>query len=98
MTDTPYTVIDNKELSRFEIHVDGFVAFEDYELFDGGIAYTHTEVPKELGGRGIAKFLIKTILDDAAAKGLKVKPVCPLVRAFIEKNPEYQANTVPYPA
>lgn len=97
MTDTLYTVIDNKELSRFEIHVGSFVAFEDYELFDGGIAYTHTEVPKELGGRGIAKFLIKTILDDAAAKGLKVKPVCPMVRAFIEKNPEYQANTVPYP-
>ena len=97
MTDTPYTVIDNQALSRFEIHVDGFIAFEDYELFDGGIAYTHTEVPKELGGRGIAKFLIKTILDDAQAKGLKVKPVCPLVRAFIEKNPEYQANTVPYP-
>ncbi len=98
MTDTSYTVIDNKELSRFEIHVDGFIAFEDYELFDGGIAYTHTEVPKELGGRGIAKFLIKTILDDAQAKGLKVKPVCPLVRAFIEKHPTYQANTVPYPA
>lgn len=97
MTDTLYTVIDNKELSRFEIHVGGFVAFEDYQIFDGGIAYTHTEVPKELGGRGIAKFLIKTILDDAAAKGLKVKPVCPMVRAFIEKNLEYQANTVPYP-
>lgn len=97
MTDTSYTVIDNKALSRFEIHVDGFIAFEDYELFDGGIAYTHTEVPKELGGRGIAKFLIKTILDDAQAKGLKVKPVCPMVRAFIEKNPAYQANTVPYP-
>lgn len=97
MTDTSYTVIDNKALSRFEIHVDDFIAFEDYELFDGGIAYTHTEVPKELGGRGIAKFLIKTILDDAAAKGLKVKPVCPMVRAFIEKNPEYQANTVNYP-
>lgn len=97
MTDTSYTIIDNKELSRFEIHADGFIAFENYELFDGGIAYTHTEVPKELGGRGIAKFLIKTILDDAAAKGLKVKPACPLVRAFIEKNPEYQANTVDYP-
>ncbi|MDO4249929.1 MAG: GNAT family N-acetyltransferase [Moraxella sp.] len=97
MTDTSYTVIDNKELSRFEIYVDGFVAFEDYQIFDGGIAYTHTEVPKELGGRGIAKFLIKTILDDAAAKGLKVKPVCPMVRAFIDKHLEYQQNALNYP-
>ncbi|MDO5058568.1 MAG: GNAT family N-acetyltransferase [Neisseria sp.] len=91
-----YTVIDNAEAKRFEIREEGHIAFEDYELFDGGIAYTHTEVPPELGGRGIASFLIKYILDDAAAKGLKVKPVCPLVRAYIAKHPEYQANTVPY--
>lgn len=93
-----YTVIDNTEQQRFEIHVDGYIAFEDYQHFDGGIAYVHTEVPPELSGRGIASFLIKYILDDAAAKGLKVKPVCPFVRAYIEKHPEYQANTVPYSA
>ncbi|MCP2041558.1 putative GNAT family acetyltransferase [Neisseria sp. HSC-16F19] len=89
-----YTVTDNTEKSRFEIHVDGHIAFEDYRLFDGGIAYVHTEVPPELGGRGIASFLIKYILDDAIAKGLKIKPVCPFVRAYIEKHPEYQAHTV----
>jgi predicted GNAT family acetyltransferase len=89
-----YTVINNTAQHRFEIHVDGHIAFEDYALFDGGIAYLHTEVPPELAGRGIASFLIRSILDDAAAKGLKVKPVCPLVRAYIEKHPQYQANTV----
>ncbi len=92
-----YTVTDNHAAKRFEIHENGHIAFEDYELFDGGIAYLHTEVPPELSGRGIASFLIKYILDDAAAKGLKVKPVCPFVRAYIEKHPEYRANTVPYP-
>ncbi|MDO5639151.1 MAG: GNAT family N-acetyltransferase [Neisseria sp.] len=88
-----YRVIDNRAAKRFEIHQDGYTAFEDYQLFDGGIAYLHTEVPPELGGRGIASFLIKYILDDAAAKGLKVKPICPLVRAYIDKHPEYQANS-----
>ncbi len=92
-----YTVTDNRAAKRFEIHENGHIAFEDYELFDGGIAYLHTEVPPELSGRGIASFLIKYILDDAAAKGLKVKPVCPFVRAYIEKHPEYRANTVSYP-
>lgn len=91
---TQYTVIDNSEKKRFEIHVDGYIAFEDYEYFDGGIAYLHTEVPPELAGRGIASFLIKYLLDDAAAKGLKVKPICPLVRAYIDKHPEYQSNSV----
>ncbi|OAU94489.1 GNAT family N-acetyltransferase [Moraxella catarrhalis] len=51
---TDYQVIDNKGLSRFEIHKDGHVAFENYRLFDGGIAYTYTEVPEALGGQGIA--------------------------------------------
>lgn len=89
-----YTVIDNTEQQRFEIHVDGHIAFEKYEFFDGGIAYVRTEVPSELGGRGIASFLIKYILDDAIAKGLKIKPVCPFVRGYIEKHPEYQQHTV----
>lgn len=94
-----YQVIDNQEKQRFEIHVDNEVAFEDYEFFTTdqgkkGIAYLHTFVPEVLSGRGIASFLIRYILDDASNKGLKVKPICPYVRAFIEKHPEYKANTV----
>ena len=87
---TTYTVIDNTELNRFEVHVDGHIAFENYERFDGGVAYVLTKVPDELGGRGIGSFLIKYILDDARAKGLKVKPVCPFVQKYIDKHPEYQ--------
>ena len=94
-----YELIDNTEQNRFEIHIDGHIAFEDYEFFtnsqgEKGIAYLHTEVAKELGGRGIASYLIKSILDDAAAKHLRVKPICPYVRAYIDKHPEYQENSV----
>lgn len=94
-----YELIDNTEQKRFEIHVDGHIGFEDYEFFttsqgERGIAYLHTEVAKELGGRGIASYLIKSILDDAAAKHLRVKPICPYVRAYIDKHPEYQDNSV----
>lgn len=85
-----YTVIDNTELNRFEIHANGHIAFENYERFDGGIAYVLTKVSDELGGRGIGSFLIKYILDDARTKGLKVKPVCPFVQKYIDKHPEYQ--------
>ena len=94
-----YEVIDNTEQKRFEIHIDGHIAFEDYEFFttsqgEKGIAYTHTEVPEELGGRGIAGYLAKSILDDAAAKNLRVKPICPYIKAYIDKHPEYQDNSV----
>lgn len=94
-----YELIDNTEAKRFEIHVDGHIAFEDYDFFttsqgEKGIEYKHTEVPKELGGRGIAGYLAKSILDDAAAKGLRVKPTCPYVNSYIDKHPEYQNNSV----
>lgn len=99
MATQQYDVIDNKEAQRFEIHLDGEVAFEDYKMFtteagEPGIAYLHTDVPDSLGGRGVASALVKFILDDAAAKGLKVKPICPFVKAYIDKHPEYQDNSV----
>ena len=94
-----YKIIDNTDKKRFEIHIDGKIALEDYEFFttsagEKGIEYKHTEVPEELGGRGIAGYLVKYILDNAAAKNLRVKPTCPYVKSYIDKHPEYQANSV----
>ena len=94
-----YEVINNTEKKRFEIHIDDKIALEDYEFFttsagEKGIEYKHTEVPEELGGRGIAGYLAKSILDDAAAKNLRVKPICPYIKAYIDKHPEYQDNSV----
>ncbi|MGM8871696.1 GNAT family N-acetyltransferase [Psychrobacter sp. 2Y5] len=94
-----YEVIDNKDKKRFEIHIDDQIALEDYEFFttsqgEKGIEYKHTEVPDALGGQGIAGYLVKYILEDAAAKGLRVKPTCPYVKSYIDKHPEYQANSV----
>lgn len=89
-----YDVIHNEKDKRFEIHVDGKIAFEQYKLFDGGIAYMHTEVTLELEGRGIASFLAKYVLDYAEEKHLKVKPFCPYIKAYIDKHPQYQANSL----
>ena len=94
-----YAVIDNTDKKRFEIHIGEQIAFEDYEFFttragEKGIEYKHTEVPEELGGQGIAGYLVKYILDDAAAKNLRVKPTCSYVKSYIDKHPEYQDNSV----
>lgn len=89
-----YTVINNEKDKRFEIHLDGKIAFEQYKLFDGGISYIHTEVPPELGGRGLATYIAKYVLDYAQEHHLKVKPYCPYIKAYIDKHPEYQANSL----
>jgi predicted GNAT family acetyltransferase len=88
------SIINNEEKKRFELHTEGSIAFVDYKLFDGGIAYIHTEVPEELGGKGIASQLAKYVLDYAQNNNLKVKPYCPYINAYIDKHPEYQANSL----
>ena len=83
------TVSDNPAQHRFELAVDGHVAASYYEIADGVITFAHTEVPPELGGKGIGSKLIKGALDQVRAKGLKVIAQCPFVKAYIEKHPEY---------
>jgi predicted GNAT family acetyltransferase len=83
------TVSDNRAQQRYELAVDGHVAASDYEIADGVITFVHTEVPPELGGKGIGSKLIKGALDQVRAGGLKVIAQCPFVKAYIEKHPEY---------
>ena len=44
---------DNAAQSRFELAVDGHTAFVVYRKTPDTITLVHTEVPPELGGRGI---------------------------------------------
>jgi predicted GNAT family acetyltransferase len=82
-------VRDNDRLHRFELDADGHIAFSEYQRSDGALTIMHTEVPKELEGRGIGSSLIRGVLDTARAEGLKVKPRCPFAKAYIERHPEY---------
>jgi predicted GNAT family acetyltransferase len=81
-------VHDNIERHRFELDIDGHVAFSNYKRENGVLTVLHTEVPKELGGRGIGSALARGLLDIARAQRLKVLPICPFVKAFMEKHPE----------
>ncbi len=84
------SVQDNEAKHQFELIVDGHTALAAYRLKPGVITFTHTEVPKELGGRGIGSQLAKGALDQVQERGLKVVPLCPFIKAYIEKHAEYQ--------
>ncbi|NML07280.1 GNAT family N-acetyltransferase [Sphingomonas sp. G-3-2-10] len=79
---------NNPAENRYEMQVEGRTAYAAYKLHDAVITFTHTIVPKELGGRGIATKLIGFALADVREKGLRVIPQCPFVAAYIEKHPE----------
>ena len=80
-------VRDNVDASRFEVEVDGLVGFLDYERHGDELSILHTEVPVELRGRGLGTLLAKTALDTARASGLRLKVLCPFVRAYMRKHP-----------
>ena len=82
-------VINNRDHHRYELSVDGHVAATYYKLADGVITFIHTEVPPELGGKGVGSKLIRGALDQVRADGLKVIAQCPFVMAFIEKHADY---------
>ncbi len=72
---------------RFVLEVDGGTAFIDVRTTpDGAWALTHTEVPKELGGRGVGTALVWGALDIARAQGRQVLPFCPFIHAYIKRH------------
>ena len=82
-------VRDNTERHRFELDADGHVAYSNYSRAGNVLTILHTEVPKELEGHGVGSTLIRGVLDIARAQGLKVVPICPFAKAYIERHPEY---------
>ena len=82
-------VVNNETARRFEVTVDGHTGFLQYARSDGRIELLHTEVPPELGGRGIGGTLAKAALEHARQAGLRVIATCPFVKKYIERNTEY---------
>jgi len=80
---------DNPARHRFELDVDGHVAFSEYTRSGAVVTLRHTEVPPALNGRGIGSTLVRGVLDLLRAQGAKVVPRCPFVKAYIDKHGEY---------
>ena len=84
------TVRDNAARHRFEMDIEGGVAFANYRADDSVVVVTHTEVPASLNGRGLGSKLVAGMLDLIRASGRKVVPACGFVASFIRSHPEYQ--------
>ena len=82
-------VRNNTALNRFELDVDGSVAFANYRLAPGVVVITHTETPAALRGRGIASQLVKGALEKIRGDKLKVVAGCGFVVDYLAKHPEF---------
>ena len=84
------TVRHNATASRYELEVASCLAVAEYVVEGGRMVFTHTLVPPELRGRGIAETLVRAALEDARVKGRRVVPQCSYVAMFIRRHPEFQ--------
>jgi predicted GNAT family acetyltransferase len=83
-------VIMNEQTHRFEVTLDGEVAFAEYSLLHDAIVLPHTVVPPAFEGKGVGSALARAALGYAREHGLKVRPICPYIAGYINKHPEWQ--------
>jgi uncharacterized protein len=83
-------VQDNPGESRYELLLDEQVVGEIlYRLAPDPVVLLHTEVLPSLEGKGLGALLVAGALDDIRARGLQVVPLCPFVRSYIHRHPDY---------
>ncbi len=90
MSENERVIVKNQDANRFEMQLDDDkIAKIDYVL--GGKVYmlTHTEVPPEYGGQGIAGKLARFALEAIRAEAFSIVPLCPYIRKYITEHPEY---------
>jgi len=85
------TVTDNVAARRFEAHVEGQLAgFAEYQVTDELVVFTHTEVEPAFEGQGVGSAIARFALDQLRADGTrKALPVCPFIKGWIERHPDY---------
>lgn len=76
---------------RFELAVGDRLAVAEYRMEAGRMMITHTFVPPELRGKGLAEKVVRAALEHARRENLKVVPACSYVGIFIERNVEYKS-------
>lgn len=83
-------VTDNPDEARYEITTDGVLAgFAQYRDMGGTRVFTHTEVFKEFGGRGLGTVLVRGALADVRANDRRLVGLCPFVERYVKEHPEW---------
>ena len=88
--DAPRTVVDEPDQHRYEIRLgEDLAGFAIYHRRGGKAYFVHTEIDPAFEGKGLGSTLAKGALDAERALGEPVVPLCPFIRAYIDRHPEY---------
>jgi predicted GNAT family acetyltransferase len=84
-------VVDVPAEGHFVVRLDGREAELVYRLHDDRLVLVHTEVPDELGGRGLGGRLVAAAVDRAEREHLTVVPWCTFARRWLRDHPDVAA-------
>lgn len=82
-------LINNVERHNFELFIEGKRSFIDYKMKGNKVYLLHTEVPKEMNGKGVAAALVEKTLHYLESNQLQLVPYCVYVKAFLKRHPEW---------
>jgi len=80
------TITNNSSIGRFEIKHEKCMALLEYEVTGNQMILVHTEVPKELEGKGLGGKLVKFALEHAKENNLGVVAQCEFAQSYIERH------------
>jgi uncharacterized protein len=87
-------VVDNPRASRYELWLGATRAgLIQYLAEPSTVLLVHTEVDPAFEGQGLGERLVAGALEDLRARGPKLVPLCPFVRAYLRRHPD-QADLV----
>lgn len=90
------TIRHNRGRSRFEVldgdRVIGKAAYQEYaggSRPDPQRIFYHTVIEDEYGGQGLGGRLASQALRETADDGIRIVPVCPYIKSYLDKHPEF---------
>jgi predicted GNAT family acetyltransferase len=88
--DAAREVVDAPDDHRYEIRLGGELAgFAIYHRRGGRAFFVHTEIDPAFEGKGLGSALAKGVLDAERTLGEAVVPICPFIRSYIDRHPDY---------
>jgi predicted GNAT family acetyltransferase len=76
----------NADQTRYELEVDGLLAFADFQRNGHRLVIPHVEADPALRGSGAAGRLMAEVATAARAQGLRITPLCSYAAAWLRRN------------
>ena len=81
---------NQRESRSIALNEGNIIGYCQYKEENNIWSITHTVVKQEFGGRGIAKRLVLSVIEEARKQNKKINPICSYAKKMMESSDEYK--------